>query len=103
MCSSELSAVIQSGIYKSELARLCLCVFCSQAVHDLQNSVRDGILLLRVLLEEVRRNATTEKQAIETLYVNMQEKIQEKKTELEEEVERYKNLHHSWNGNIFVS
>ncbi|XP_064610382.1 RING finger protein 207-like [Liolophura sinensis] len=58
------------------------------AVHDLQNSVRDGILLLRVLLEEVRRNAVTEKQAIQTLYVNMQEKIQEKKTELEEEVER---------------
>ncbi|XP_045161431.2 RING finger protein 207-like [Mercenaria mercenaria] len=59
-----------------------------QSIRDLQSSVRDGILLLRALLEEIQINADTEKQDINDLYNTMQEKIIETKESLLQEIDR---------------
>ncbi|XP_046326128.1 RING finger protein 207-like isoform X1 [Haliotis rufescens] len=62
-----------------------------QAVRDLQNSVRDGILLLRALLEEIKQNARKESEAVSSLYDSMQEKIKlTMETLLEESNSQYK-------------
>ncbi|KAJ8320853.1 hypothetical protein KUTeg_002440 [Tegillarca granosa] len=58
-----------------------------QAIRELQHSVRDALLLLRALLEEIKQNADVEKKAIIDLYDSMQNKIAEKKTELLYEVD----------------
>jgi hypothetical protein len=59
-----------------------------QAIKDLQNSVRDAILLLKVLLEEIERNSEKEKTAVTQLYDQLLEKIIETKTSLIQEVDR---------------
>ena len=59
-----------------------------QSIRDLQSSVRDGILLLRALLEEIQINADKEKQDINDLYNAMQEKIIETKESLLQEIDR---------------
>ncbi|KAK3591037.1 hypothetical protein CHS0354_026051 [Potamilus streckersoni] len=58
-----------------------------QSIRELQNSVRDSILLLRVLLEEIKMNGEKEKEAISSLYNTMQKMITEKKESLLMEVE----------------
>ncbi|KAL3862088.1 hypothetical protein ACJMK2_008082 [Sinanodonta woodiana] len=58
-----------------------------QSIRELQNSVRDSILLLRVLLEEIKMNGVKEKEAISSLYNTMQKIISEKKESLLMEVE----------------
>lgn len=60
-----------------------------QAIRDLQNSVRDATLLLRVLLQEIKTNAEKEKAAITSLYDLIQEKITEKKEALLQQAEEY--------------
>lgn len=60
-----------------------------QAIKDLQISVRDAILLLKVLLEEIEHNADKEKTAVTELYDLLLEKITEMKTSLIEKVDRY--------------
>lgn len=59
-----------------------------QSIRDLQSSVRDGILLLRALLEEIHINADKEKQDVNDLYNTMQEKITETKESLLQEIDR---------------
>ncbi|XP_052081989.1 RING finger protein 207-like isoform X1 [Mytilus californianus] len=58
------------------------------AIKDLQISVRDAILLLKVLLEEIEHNAEKEKTAVTELYDLLLEKITETKTSLIEKVDR---------------
>ncbi|XP_063409969.1 RING finger protein 207-like isoform X2 [Mytilus trossulus] len=58
------------------------------AIKDLQISVRDAILLLKVLLEEIEHNADKEKTAVTELYDLLLEKITETKTSLLEKVDR---------------
>ncbi|VDI73166.1 Hypothetical predicted protein [Mytilus galloprovincialis] len=58
------------------------------AIKDLQISVRDAILLLKVLLEEIEHNADKEKTAVTELYDLLLEKITETKTSLLETVDR---------------
>ncbi|CAE1306527.1 RING finger protein 207 [Acanthosepion pharaonis] len=59
-----------------------------QSIQDLQNTVKEGIQVLRSLLVEIRQNSEAEKDAINQLYDSMQQRIAEKKKELLEEVER---------------
>ena len=59
-----------------------------QAFRDLQNSVRDGVVLFRALLEEIKTNAESEKIAIETLCTDLLQKIEETKTMLLQNVHR---------------
>ncbi|CAL1531172.1 unnamed protein product [Lymnaea stagnalis] len=50
-----------------------------QAFCELQNSVREGILLFKALLEEIKTNSSKERAAIEELYVNLLERLAETK------------------------
>ncbi|KAH3826960.1 RING finger protein 207-like [Dreissena polymorpha] len=59
-----------------------------QSIRDLQCSVRDGVLLLRALLEEIQTNADNEKQDISELYDAIQEKIAQTKHDLLQEIDR---------------
>ncbi|XP_041377186.1 RING finger protein 207-like [Gigantopelta aegis] len=58
-----------------------------QTIRDLQNSTREGILLLKALLDEIHVNSEKEREAILQLYDSMQEKITECKQSLLEEVD----------------
>lgn len=62
--------------------------FPLQSIRDLQCSVRDGILLLRALLEEIQTNSENEKQDILQLYDAIQEKIAQTKDTLLQEIDR---------------
>jgi len=60
-----------------------------QSIRDLQCSVRDGILLLRALLEEIETNAEKEKLDMLELYDAIQEHIARTKEALLQEINRY--------------
>lgn len=46
-----------------------------QSIRELQNSVRDGVILFKALLDELRKNMETEKHNINTLSENLQETV----------------------------
>lgn len=55
---------------------MLLCVVVSlQSIRELQNSVRDGVILFKALLDELRKNMETEKHNINTLSENLQETV----------------------------
>lgn len=58
-----------------------------QAVRDLQHSVRDGILLVRALLEEIRSNGEKERKSLLELYTAVIQKMEQTKDMLVEEVD----------------
>ena len=60
-----------------------------QSIRDLQCSVRDGILLLKALLEEIERNAEQEKHDISSLYDAIQATIAETRDTLVQEIDRW--------------
>ncbi|CAG5121432.1 unnamed protein product [Candidula unifasciata] len=60
--------------YKQSCKKLDLRV---QAFRELQNSVREGILLFRTLLEEIKVNADKERAVIEELYLSLLERLTE--------------------------
>nr|KAG5694950.1 hypothetical protein BaRGS_031233 [Batillaria attramentaria] len=57
------------------------------AIRDLQHSVRDGILLLRALLEEIKQNAEKEHKSLLDLYMAIIQKMEQTKDMLVEEVD----------------
>ncbi|XP_059160437.1 uncharacterized protein LOC131944013 [Physella acuta] len=58
-----------------------------QAFRELQNSVREGILLFKALLEEIKMNSGKERVAIEELYGTLLERLSETKTLLLQKVD----------------
>lgn len=58
-----------------------------QAIRDLQHSVRDGIHLLRTLLDEIKENAEKEQKSLMDLYTAVVDKMQQTKDMLLEEVD----------------
>ncbi|KAK7094091.1 RING finger protein 207-like [Littorina saxatilis] len=58
-----------------------------QAIRDLQHSVRDGILLLRALLDEIKQNADKERHSLLELYEAIMLKMEQTKDMLVEEVD----------------
>ena len=62
--------------------------FIFQSIRDLQHSVRETILLLKALLEEIQQNSEREKQDILSLYNSIEEKISETKVTLLKEIEK---------------
>lgn len=58
-----------------------------QAIRDLQHSVRDGILLLRALLEEIKENGEKERKNLMDLYTAVIQKVEQTKDMLVEEVD----------------
>ncbi|BFZ23795.1 hypothetical protein BsWGS_26834 [Bradybaena similaris] len=69
--------------YKQSCKKLDLRV---QAFRELQNSVREGILLFRTLLEEIKVNADKERAVIEELYISLVERLTETKNLLLQKV-----------------
>ena len=59
-----------------------------QAIRDLQASVKDGIELLRTLLEEIKQNAEKERHSLMELYGEVMKKMEQTKDMLVEEVDR---------------
>ncbi|XP_052819594.1 RING finger protein 207-like isoform X2 [Mya arenaria] len=59
-----------------------------QSIRDLQCSVRDGILLLKALLEEISTNSEREKHDISILYDAIQEQIAQTRDALVQEIDR---------------
>ena len=57
-------------------------------MRDLQHSVRDGILLLRALLDEIQQNAEKERHSLLELYNAVIMKMEQTKDMLVEEVDR---------------
>jgi hypothetical protein len=47
-----------------------------QSIRELQTSLRDGVILFRALLDELRRNMEIERDCVNTTYSMLQETIQ---------------------------
>jgi hypothetical protein len=58
-------------------------------VCDLQNSVREGLLMFKTLLEELRRNMESEKHTINSFCQGMQEAIAKTHASMIMEVQRW--------------
>ena len=68
------------------------CVVTSrhvQSIRELQNSVRDGIILYRALLDEVRHNMEAEKTAVSTFCRQLHETVSQLQARLLADVEGY--------------
>ena len=58
------------------LQRCNLFLFIFQSIRELQSSLRDGVILFRALLDELRRNMEIERDSVNTTYSMLQEAIQ---------------------------
>ncbi|XP_066286369.1 RING finger protein 207-like [Branchiostoma lanceolatum] len=90
MCFRDTSVEDRAHCIDLETAYKNGCETLDQAVlsvQDLQSSVRDSIILLRALGEEVKTNAQQEQEDIKTLFEEMQEKLGERKEGLVEAVD----------------
>ena len=58
-----------------------------QSIRELQNSVRDGVILFKALLDELRKNMDTEKHNINTLAESLQEQVRRTQDHLLREVD----------------
>lgn len=58
-----------------------------QSIRELQNSVRDGVILFKALLDELRKNTDAERNSINTLVDNLQETIRRAQEHLLREVD----------------
>eukprot|EP00058_Branchiostoma_floridae_P026019 XP_002611509.1 hypothetical protein BRAFLDRAFT_117193 [Branchiostoma floridae] len=90
MCFRDTSVEDRAHCIDLETAYKNGCETLEQAVlsvQDLQSSVRDSIILLRALGEEVKSNAQQEQEDIKTLFEDMQDKLGERKEELVEAVD----------------
>ena len=50
--------------------------FLFQSIRELQSSLRDGVILFRALLDELRRNMEIERDSVNSTYAMLQEAIQ---------------------------
>ena len=63
-------------------------LFCLQSVREIQNSLRDGVILLRALLDELKRNVESERDGIHSMYTTLQENIKKQCDLLLQDLER---------------
>ena len=61
--------------------------FSLQSIRELQNSVRDGVILFNALLEELRKNMDTEKNNINSLAETILENVRKMQDGLLREVD----------------
>lgn len=62
-------------LLRTSLVMLSCVAVSLQSIRELQNSVRDGVILFKALLDELRKNMETEKHNINTLSENLQETV----------------------------
>ena len=66
---------------------LLLC-FLFQSIREVQTSLRDGVILFRALLDEVRRNMEAERDGIMTTYAKLIDTLKKQYEVLIKDLER---------------
>lgn len=61
----------------------------SQSIKELQSSLRDGVILFRALLEELRRNMEAERDGIMTTYAKLIDSLKKQYEILIKDLERW--------------
>ena len=67
---------------------LLLCCFLFQSIREVQTSLRDGVILFRALLDEVRRNMEAERDGIMTTYAKLIDTLKKQYEVLIKDLER---------------
>ena len=60
-----------------------------QSIREVQTSLRDGVILFRALLDEVRRNMEAERDGIMTTYAKLIDTLKKQYEVLIKDLERY--------------
>ena len=71
-------------------------------MNEVQNSLRDGVILFRALLDELRRSWETEREGINAIYTTLNETIKKQYDVLLEDLERYNKINKKLFSNIFI-
>ena len=67
-----------------------------------QNSLREGVILFRALLDELRRSWETEREGINAIYTTLNETIKKQYDVLLEDLERYNKINKKLYSNIYI-
>ena len=59
-----------------------------QSIREIQNSLRDGVILLRALVDELKKNVESEREGIHSMYNTLQETIKKQCDALLQDLER---------------
>ena len=86
---SALSVDKDVGAHFSSFLLLC---FLFQSIREVQTSLRDGVILFRALLDEVRRNMEAERDGIMTTYAKLIDTLKKQYEVLIKDLERYVRL-----------
>ena len=71
-------------------------------MNEVQNSLRDGVILFRALLDELRRSWETEREGINAIYTTLNETIKKQYDVLLEDLERYNKINKKLYSNIYI-
>ena len=72
-------------------------------MNEVQNSLRDGVILFRALLDELRRSWESEREGINAIYTTLNETIKKQYDVLLEDLERYNKIDKNLFSNIYNS
>ena len=67
---------------------LCPIICFFQSIREIQNSLRDGVILLRALVDELKKNVESEREGIHSMYNTLQETIKKQCDALLQDLER---------------
>ena len=71
-------------------------------MNEVQNSLRDGVILFRALLDELRRSWESEREGINAIYTTLNETIKKQYDVLLEDLERYSKINNNLFSNIYM-
>ena len=71
-------------------------------MNEVQNSLRDGVILFRALLDELRRTWECEREGINSVYTTLNETIKKQYDALLEDLERYNKIKKNLISNIYM-
>ena len=71
-------------------------------MNEVQNSLRDGVILFRALLDELRRSWETEREGINAIYTTLNETIKKQYDVLLEDLERYNKINKKLYSSIYI-
>ena len=71
-------------------------------MNEVQNSLRDGVILFRALLDELQRSWESEREGINAIYTTLNETIKKQYDALLEDLERYNKIKKNLISNIYM-
>ena len=71
-------------------------------MNEVQNSLRDGVILFRALLDELRRSWESEREGINAIYTTLNETIKKQYDVLLEDLERYYKINKNSFSDIYM-